>query len=44
VDPVDAPVGREGESSHVSEDVTEEGFGKQRLLSNCNTKKTVVGI
>lgn len=39
VDPVDIPVGREGESNNVAEDIIEGGFGKQRLSSNCNTKR-----
>ena len=39
VDPVDAPLGREGESNHAAEDISEAGFGKQRLSSNCNTKR-----
>lgn len=33
------PLGRERESSCVAEDITKEGFGKQRASSNCNTKR-----
>lgn len=44
IDSVDAPVGKEGEFSHTAEDITEGGFGRQRLQSNCTTKRHCVGV